>query len=123
MKVIREVEAIAQLPQGQIRQHIESELEKLLAEFPQDYSPSVHGWFVVLDIVDDLYAPLDVLPYSLFSKLQDHSFEWLGKAKAHYEVLLIVDDNESVMVYVPALLLHHLPCLEAELISIANPVA
>ena len=123
MKVIREVESIAQLPEGQIRLHIETEVNGLLAEFGQPYDPSFHGWFVVLETVNDLYAPLALLPYSMISKLQDHAFDWLGKTNAHYEVLLIVNDNESVMVYLPASLLQNLPELESSLSALASPVA
>lgn len=123
MKVIREVESIAQLPEGHIRLHIETELNSLLEEFGESYTPSFHGWFVVLETVNDLYAPLALLPYSLISKLQDHAFDWLGKTNAHYEVLLIVNDNESVMVYLPASLLQNLPDLESSLSALASPVA
>ena len=123
MKVIRDVESIAQLPEGQIRLHIETELNGLLEEFSESYTPSFHGWFVVLETVNDLYAPLALLPYSLISKLQDHAFDWLGKTNAHYEVLLIVNDNESVMVYLPASLLQNLPELESSLSALASPVA
>jgi hypothetical protein len=123
MKVIRDVESIAQLPEGQIRLHIETELNGLLEEFGESYTPSFHGWFVVLETVNDLYAPLALLPYSLISKLQDHAFDWLGKTNAHYEVLLIVNDNESVMVYLPASLLQNLPELESSLSALASPVA
>ena len=123
MKVIRDVESIAQLPEGQIRLHIETELNGLLEEFGESYTPSFHGWFVVLETVNDLYAPLALLPYSLISKLQDHAFDWLGKTNAHYEVLLIVNDNESVMVYLPASLLQNLPDLESSLSALASPVA
>ena len=123
MKVIRDVESIAQLPEGQIRLHIETELNGLLEEFGESYMPSFHGWFVVLETVNDLYAPLALLPYSLISKLQDHAFDWLGKTNAHYEVLLIVNDNESVMVYLPASLLQNLPDLESSLSALASPVA
>lgn len=123
MKIIRDIDSIAQLPEGQIRQHIQAELNGLLAEFGQPYDPSFHGWFVVLETVNDLYAPLALLPYSLISKLQDHAFDWLGKTNAHYEVLLIVNDNESVMVYLPASLLQNLPELESSLSALASPVA
>lgn len=123
MKVIRDAESIAQLPEGQIRLHIETELNGLLEEFGESYTPSFHGWFVVLETVNDLYAPLALLPYSLISKLQDHAFDWLGKTNAHYEVLLIVNDNESVMVYLPASLLQNLPDLESSLSALASPVA
>jgi hypothetical protein len=123
MKVIRDVESIAQLPEGQIRLHIETELNGLLEEFGESYTPSFHGWFVVLETVNDLYAPLALLPYSLISKLQDHAFDWLGKTNAHYEVLLIVNDNESVMVYLPSSLLQNLPELESSLSALASPVA
>jgi hypothetical protein len=123
MKVIRDVESIAQLPEGQIRLHIETELNGLLEEFGESYTPSFHGWFVVLETVNDLYAPLALLPYSLISKLQDHAFDWLGKTNAHYEVLLVVNDNESVMVYLPASLLQNLPDLESSLSALASPVA
>lgn len=123
MKIIRDIDSIAQLPEGQIRQHIQAELNGLLAEFGQPYDPSFHGWFVVLETVNDLYAPLALLPYSMISKLQDHAFDWLGKTNAHYEVLLIVNDNESVMVYLPASLLQNLPELESSLSALASPVA
>ena len=123
MKIIRDIDSIAQLPEGQIRLHIQAELNGLLAEFGQPYDPSFHGWFVVLETVHDLYAPLALLPYSLISKLQDHAFDWLGKTNAHYEVLLIVNDNESVMVYLPASLLQNLPELESSLSALASPVA
>ena len=123
MKIIRDIDSIAQLPEGQIRLHIQAELNGLLAEFGQPYDPSFHGWFVVLETVNDLYAPLALLPYSMISKLQDHAFDWLGKTNAHYEVLLIVNDNESVMVYLPASLLQNLPELESSLSALASPVA
>jgi hypothetical protein len=64
MKIIRDIDSIAQLPEGQIRLHIQAELNGLLAEFGQPYDPSFHGWFVVLETVNDLYAPLALLPYS-----------------------------------------------------------
>jgi hypothetical protein len=123
MKIIRDIDSIAQLPEGQIRLHIQAELNGLLAEFGKPYDPSFHGWFVVLETVNDLYAPLALLPYSMISKLQDHAFDWLGKTNAHYEVLLIVNDNESVMVYLPASLLQNLPELESSLSALASPVA
>ena len=123
MKIIRDINSIAQLPEGQIRQHIQAELKGLLAEFGQPYDPSFHGWFVVLETVNDLYAPLALLPYSLMSKLQQQAFDWLGKTNEHYEVLLMLNDNESVMVYFPSSLLHDLPDLESTLLVLASAVA
>ena len=96
MKIIRDIDSIAQLPEGQIRLHIQAELNGLLAEFGQPYDPSFHGWFVVLETVHDLYAPL---------------------------ALLMLNDNESVMVYFPSSLLHDLPDLESTLLVLASAVA
>ena len=123
MKIIRDIDSIAQLPEGQIRLHIQAELNGLLAEFGQPYDPSFHGWFVVLETVNDLYAPLALLPYSLMSKLQQQAFDWLGKTNEHYEVLLMLNDNESAMVYFPSSLLHDLPDLESTLLVLASAVA
>jgi len=109
MKVIRDVESIAQLPEGQIRLHIETELNGLLEEFGESYMPS--SWLVCRLRNRERFARSvwRYYPTPSQSKLQDHAFDWLGKTNAHYEVLLIVNDNESVMVYLPASLLQNLP--------------
>lgn len=120
MKVIRQLDAIAEVDNLAIRLDIEAELLKLLFDFNEAYAPSVHGWFIVLETVSDLYAPLGSLPYSLLDKLQANTYDWLGKTADYYQVLLIVNDNEGLMIYLPLSLTHQVPTLEKQLLALAT---
>lgn len=120
MKIIRDIAAVQGLVKDNIRLSIEKELETLLEDFPQTYDPSIHGWFIVLETVVDLYAPLGLLPYSLLDKLQANSYDWLGKTDDYYQVLLIINDNEGLMIYLPLSLTHQVPTLEKQLLALAT---
>lgn len=119
MNVIRSLEAIAMLPSNAISIHIQRELDGLLTEFPQPYDPSVHGWFVVCESVNDLYAPLACLPFSILDILRAGTYDWLGQYPQHYEVLVMLNDNEGVMVYLPMTLIETMPLLHRELSALA----
>jgi|GEM_PF-866658 len=120
MKIIRDIATVQSLVKDNIRLSIEQELESLLEEFPQAYNPCIHGWFIVLETVLDLYAPLGLLPYSLLDKLQANTYDWLGKTDDYYQVLLIINDNEGLMIYLPLSLTHQVPTLEKQLLALAT---
>lgn len=123
MKIIRDIAAVQGLVKDNIRLSIEKELETLLEDFPQTYDPSIHGWFIVLESINDLYAPLAMLPYSLYEKLKHQDFDWLGHHPDFYQILFTLNCNECLLVYLPKQLIHALPELNRTLEQLACPVA
>lgn len=114
MKLIRQLEAVAELPEGEVKDRIQQELESLLESFPEAYDPTVHGWFQILETDADWQQP--AWPDSSFSirqVVEDRRFEWLGRAGADYEMVLVIDDNEAVTTYFPNQLLQRSPELRA----------
>lgn len=122
MKIIRDIATVQGLAKDKVRLSIENELEKLLHDFPQAYDPSLHGWFIVLETVSDLYAPLATLPYCLYEKLKHQEFDWLGHHTDFYQVLIVLNSNECVLVYVPMQILQALPELNHTLQQLACSV-
>lgn len=114
MKLIRHLDAVAELPEGEIKDRIRQELESLLESFPEVYDPAVHGWFQILETVADWQHPAwPNSPYSIRKAIEGRCFEWLGRGGDVYEMVLVINDNEAVTTYIPDYLLQHTPELRA----------
>lgn len=110
MKLIRHPDAVATLPEGDIKERIRQELESLLETFPEVYDPAVHGWFQILETDADWQQPAwPNSPYSIRQAVEDRCFEWLGRGGDAYEMVLVINDNEAVTTYIPNHLLQHTP--------------
>jgi len=111
MLIVHDKNCLGTISNLAIRHRIAGEIERLEQQFAEAYSPSLHGWFAVVENEQDFYAPLLGLRFSCSDRIQDQLIEWVGKEQDHFEVLFTINDNEAIMVYIPDSLLTSQPSL------------
>ncbi len=77
-------------------------------QYDEPYQATLHGWFVICEEESDLSEPLPHLTFSLSDKLHLGEVEYVEKKQNWYEVYVLLNDNEGILIYVPhAILLNH----------------
>ena len=85
-----------------------SEMEQ---QYQDIYDATQYGWFVICEQEKDLIQLLPQLPFSVLEKVNNEEAEYIERLIDWYEVLIMLNDTEGVLVYVPIDLwpLHLLP--------------
>ncbi len=65
------------------------------------YQATLHGWFIICEDESDLSEPLANLTFSLSDKLHLGEVEYVEKKQNWYEVYVLLNDNEGILIYVP----------------------
>lgn len=95
-----------------IRESIASHMQTLAKQYAEPYQASLHGWFVVCEHDADLLQPFSGLTFSLAEKLQSGEVEFVDKKQDWYEVFILLNDNEGILIYVPIAILERHQQLE-----------
>ena len=101
MYVIKSKAQLRQLPDFFIRNAIHSIIEKLELDYGEPYDPNIYGWFVVCDSLDELLKPLLNFQFSIAERIENNDYEFLEKKSERYELLLMLNDIEGILVYIP----------------------
>jgi hypothetical protein len=121
MLMVKSPTEIERIQDSGLCQLVSQSMARLLADFPEPYTPESHGWFLILDTADDFWmaAPfhdrfnfLDIAAHHLYEHVT-HRGSWL-------EVVVALTDSEAVAVYVPAGLAAATPVLSG-LLAVAVP--
>lgn len=109
MQYIKTKIELAQVVNNTIRASIALHMQILSQQYAEPYQATVHGWFVVCEHECDLLEPFLGLSFSLVEKLQSGEVEFVDKKQDWYEVYILLNDNEGILIYVPTSLLadHH----------------
>ena len=70
-------------------------------QYDEPYQATLHGWFVICEDDNDLTEPFPQLSFSLSEKLSLGEVEFVEKKHDWYEVYIMLNDNEGILIYVP----------------------
>lgn len=101
MKFIRSKVQIQNVQEQPIAQAILETIQMLEDQYEEPYQATQHGWFVVCENDQDLIQPFPHLTFSLAEKLNAGEVEFVEKKPDWYEVYILLNDNEGILVYVP----------------------
>jgi len=101
MKFIQSKAEIQQIQEQLIAQAILETIQMLEEQYEEPYQATQHGWFVLCENDQDLIQPFQNLTFSLAEKLNAGEVEFVEKKKDWYEVYILLNDNEGILVYVP----------------------
>ena len=109
MQTIKSKAELAQVVNNTIRASIALHMQTLSQQYAEPYQATQHGWFVVCEDECDVLTPFLGLSFSLAEKLQSGEVEFVDKKQDWYEVYILLNDNEGILIYVPTSLLtqHH----------------
>ncbi|MDY6468672.1 hypothetical protein SKM57_08800 [Acinetobacter faecalis] len=101
MQIVQRREHLGQIHEQAIADAISSTMDILEAQYQEAYQATLHGWFVVCEGEKDLTDPFTHLTFSLAEKLNTGEVEFVEKKQDWYEVYIMLNDNEGILVYVP----------------------
>ncbi|WP_454732392.1 MULTISPECIES: hypothetical protein [Cupriavidus] len=112
MLIVRQPEAIAQIPHAAIRRRIEYRFQELFKEYGQDWSADELGWFIVWGIGDDPYDPVPIRGFRPLLVSSDgqrrygepgyrHGFEAVEDHGECFELVMVLTDLVSICIFVP----------------------
>ena len=101
MKFIRSKAEIQKVQERPIAQAILDTMQMLEDQYEEPYQATLHGWFVICESEQDLFQPFQNLTFSLAEKLNAGEVEFVEKKQEWYEVYILLNDNEGILVYVP----------------------
>ncbi|MDC4332968.1 hypothetical protein ACT41M_19435 [Acinetobacter baumannii] len=108
MKCIKTKDDLSHLENEAIKESISNHIRTLEQQYDEPYQATLHGWFVICEEEFDLSEPLPHLTFSLSDKLHLGEVEYVEKKENWYEVYVLLNDNEGILIYVPhAILLNH----------------
>lgn len=101
MKYIKTLSDLTKITDNLIRASISLHIQKLEREYIEPYQATLHGWFVICEDDSDLIQTFPELSFSLSEKLSSGEVEFVDKKPDWYEVYIMLNDNEGILVYVP----------------------
>lgn len=108
MKCIKTKDDLSHLENEAIKESISNHILTLEQQYDEHYQAILHGWFIICEDESDLSEPLPHLTFSLRDKLHLGEVEYVEKKQNWYEVYVLLNDNEGILIYVPhAILLNH----------------
>lgn len=101
MQYIKSLYDVEQVSDDSIRASISLHIHTLERQYDEPYQATLHGWFVICEDDNDLTEPFPQLSFSLSEKLSLGEVEFIEKKHDWYEVYIMLNDNEGILVYVP----------------------
>lgn len=101
MQIVQRREHLGQIYDQAIADAISSTMDMLEAQYQETYQATLHGWFVVCEDEQDLIQPFENLSFSLSEKLNMGEIEFVEKKKDWFEICILLNDNEGILIYVP----------------------
>lgn len=101
MQLIKSKSDIQKVHEQPIAHAILETMQILEHQYEEPYQANLHGWFVVCEDEQDLIQPFENLSFSLSEKLNMGEIEFVEKKKDWFEVYIMLNDNEGILVYVP----------------------
>ena len=101
MLYIKNLSDLPQVSDNSIRASISFHIQILEHQYDEPYQATLHGWFVVCEDEQDLIQPFENLSFSLSEKLNMGEIEFVEKKKDWFEIYIMLNDNEGILIYVP----------------------
>ena len=101
MQYIKNQSDLPQVTDNSIRTSISIHMQTLERQYDEHYQATLHGWFVICEHDKDLTEPFPQLSFSLAEKLSLGEVEFVDKKSDWYEVYIMLNDNEGILIYVP----------------------
>ena len=101
MLYIKSQSDLQQVSDDSIRASISLHIQTLEHQYDEYYQATLHGWFVICEDDNDLTEPFPQLSFSLSEKLSLGEVEFVEKKHDWYEVYIMLNDNEGILIYVP----------------------
>ena len=105
MQIVRTRENLGNIHDEAIAHAISITMDELEEQYQEAYQATLHGWFVICECEQDLTGPFTDLTFSLAEKLHSGEVEFVEKKQNWYEVYIMLNDNEGILVYVPNIIL------------------
>lgn len=107
MKCIKTKDDLSHLENEAIKESVSNHILTLEQQYDEPYQATLHGWFIICEVESDLSEPLTNLTFSLSDKLQLGEVEYVEKKENWYEVYVLLNDNEGILIYVPNDIFHN----------------
>ena len=101
MKYIKHRDDIKYVINREIALTISNTILRLEAQYEESYQATQHGWFIVCEHAQELFQPLPNLSFSLYEKIKNGEAEYIEELSDWYEIYILLNDNEGILVYVP----------------------
>lgn len=101
MKCIKTKDDLLHLYNEAIKDSISNHMLTLEQQYDEPYQATLHGWFIICDYESDLSEPLAHLTFSLSEKLHLGEVEYVDKKEEWYEIYVLLNDIEGILIYVP----------------------
>ena len=101
MKHIKHRDDIKYVINREIALAISNTILRLEAQYEESYQATQHGWFIVCEHAQELFQPLPNLSFSLYEKIKNGEAEYIEELSDWYEIYILLNDNEGILVYVP----------------------
>ena len=101
MKHIKHRDDIKYVINREIALAISNTILRLEAQYEESYQATQHGWFIVCENAQELFQPLPNLSFSLYEKIKNGEAEYIEELSDWYEIYILLNDNEGILVYVP----------------------
>ena len=101
MKHIKHRDDIKYVINREIALAISNTILRLEAQYEESYQATQHGWFIVCEQAPELFQPLPNLSFSLYEKIKNGEAEYIEELSDWYEIYILLNDNEGILVYVP----------------------
>ena len=101
MKYIKHRDDIKYVINREIALAISNTILQLEAQYEESYQATQHGWFIVCEHAQELFQPLPNLSFSLYEKIKNGEAEYIEELSDWYEIYILLNDNEGILVYVP----------------------
>ena len=109
MKYIKHRDDIKYVINREIALAISNTILQLEAQYEESYQATQHGWFIVCEHAQELFQPLPNLSFSLYEKIKNGEAEYIEELSDWYEIYILLNDNEGVLVFIPRILLPQHP--------------
>lgn len=107
MQYIKQKSDLQNISSDCIANRIASTIQNLEAQNQEIYDPGLHGWFVVCEQEFDILHTLPELTFSIVDKIQLGEAEYIEKYQDWYEVYILLNDNEGILVLIPSILFEY----------------
>lgn len=101
MQCIKSKTDLSGVNNSAIAASIANAISEMEQQYQDTYDVTQYGWFVICEQEKDLIQPLPQLPFSVVEKVNNEEAEYIERLNEWYEVLIMLNDTEGVLVYVP----------------------
>ena len=109
MQIVRTSENLELIHDKAIAHAISTTIDELEEQYQEAYQATQDGQFIVCEQGKELFQPLPELSFSLYEKIKNGEAEYIEELSDWYEIYILLNDNEGVLVFIPRTLLPQHP--------------